>query len=55
MVARARQGKVRRGYRRLDLSISNLGMFNVEHFIAIINPPGSGCPGWWGRAPSAGW
>lgn len=40
MVARAREGKVRPD--DIDgstFSISNLGMFDVEHFIAIINPP----------------
>ena len=40
MVARAREGKV-----KLDdiegstFSVSNMGMYDVEHFIAIINPP----------------
>lgn len=40
MVSRAREGKV-----KLDdiegstFSVSNMGMFDVEHFIAIINPP----------------
>ena len=40
MVARARQGKVRtEDIEGSTFSISNLGMFDVEHFIAIINPP----------------
>jgi pyruvate dehydrogenase E2 component (dihydrolipoamide acetyltransferase) len=40
MVSRAREGKV-----KLDdiegstFSVSNMGMYDVEHFIAIINPP----------------
>jgi len=40
MVARARLGKVRtEDIEGSTFSISNLGMFDVEHFIAIINPP----------------
>jgi pyruvate dehydrogenase E2 component (dihydrolipoamide acetyltransferase) len=40
MVARARQGKVHTDdIEGSTFSISNLGMFDVEHFIAIINPP----------------
>jgi pyruvate dehydrogenase E2 component (dihydrolipoamide acetyltransferase) len=40
MVARARSGKVRPDdIEGSTFSISNLGMFDVEHFIAIINPP----------------
>jgi pyruvate dehydrogenase E2 component (dihydrolipoamide acetyltransferase) len=40
MVARAREGKVRPDdIEGSTFSISNLGMFDVEHFIAIINPP----------------
>ena len=40
MVARARVGKVRPAdIEGSTFSISNLGMFDVEHFIAIINPP----------------
>ncbi|MBP1703548.1 MAG: pdhC [Chloroflexi bacterium] len=40
MVARARDGKVRPDdIEGSTFSISNLGMFDVEHFIAIINPP----------------
>ncbi|GAP14212.1 pyruvate/2-oxoglutarate dehydrogenase complex, dihydrolipoamide acyltransferase (E2) component [Longilinea arvoryzae] len=40
MVARARAGKVRpEDIEGSTFSISNLGMFDVEHFIAIINPP----------------
>lgn len=40
MVARAREGKVRPDdIEGSTFSVSNLGMFDVEHFIAIINPP----------------
>lgn len=40
MVARARSGKVRtEDIEGSTFSISNLGMFDVDHFIAIINPP----------------
>jgi pyruvate dehydrogenase E2 component (dihydrolipoamide acetyltransferase) len=40
LVARARQGKVHpEDIEGSTFSISNLGMFDVEHFIAIINPP----------------
>ena len=40
MAARARAGKVRPDdIEGSTFSISNLGMFDVEHFIAIINPP----------------
>jgi pyruvate dehydrogenase E2 component (dihydrolipoamide acetyltransferase) len=40
MVARARTGKVRTDdIEGSTFSISNLGMFDVEHFVAIINPP----------------
>lgn len=40
MAARARAGKVRpEDIEGSTFSISNLGMFDVEHFIAIINPP----------------
>jgi pyruvate dehydrogenase E2 component (dihydrolipoamide acetyltransferase) len=40
MVGRARDGKVRPDdIEGSTFSISNLGMFDVEHFIAIINPP----------------
>jgi pyruvate dehydrogenase E2 component (dihydrolipoamide acetyltransferase) len=40
MVVRAREGKVRPDdIEGSTFSISNLGMFEVEHFIAIINPP----------------
>lgn len=40
MVARARAGRVRPDdIEGSTFSISNLGMFDVEHFIAIINPP----------------
>lgn len=43
MVARARSGKVRTDdIEGSTFSISNLGMFDVEHFIAIINPPETG-------------
>lgn len=40
MAERARQGKVKvEDIEGSTFSISNLGMFNVEEFIAIINPP----------------
>jgi pyruvate dehydrogenase E2 component (dihydrolipoamide acetyltransferase) len=40
MVARARAGRVRpEDIEGSTFSISNLGMFDVEDFIAIINPP----------------
>ena len=40
LVARARAGKVRPDdIEGSTFSISNLGMFDVEHFVAIINPP----------------
>jgi pyruvate dehydrogenase E2 component (dihydrolipoamide acetyltransferase) len=40
MVGRAREGKVRPDdIEGSTFSISNMGMFDVEHFIAIINPP----------------
>ena len=42
MAGRARDGKVRPGdIEGSTISVSNLGMFDVEHFIAIINPPES--------------
>lgn len=40
---RARQGKVRpEDIEGSTFSVSNLGMYNVEHFIAILNPPEAG-------------
>lgn len=40
MAERARQGKVKpEEIEGSTFSVSNLGMFNVEEFIAIINPP----------------
>ena len=40
MAGRAREGKVRPDdIEGSTFSVSNLGMFDVEHFIAIINPP----------------
>ena len=40
MAGRARQGKVRADdVEGSTFSISNMGMFDVEHFLAIINPP----------------
>lgn len=40
MAARVREGKVRPDdIEGSTFSVSNLGMFNVQHFIAIINPP----------------
>jgi pyruvate dehydrogenase E2 component (dihydrolipoamide acetyltransferase) len=43
MVARARSGKVRPDdIEGSTFSVSNLGMYDVEHFIAILNPPEAG-------------
>lgn len=40
MVPRAREGKIRPDdVEGSTFSISNMGMFDVDHFIAIINPP----------------
>ncbi|HXF83939.1 MAG TPA: dihydrolipoamide acetyltransferase family protein [Anaerolineales bacterium] len=40
MVARAREGKVKpEDIEGSTFSVSNLGMYDVENFIAIINPP----------------
>lgn len=40
MAGRAREGRVRpEDIEGSTFSISNMGMFDVEHFIAIINPP----------------
>ncbi len=40
MAGRAREGKVRPDdIEGSTFSVSNLGMFDVEHFVAIINPP----------------
>ena len=40
MVNQARMGKIKPEYiEGSTFSISNLGMFDVEHFVAIINPP----------------
>jgi pyruvate dehydrogenase E2 component (dihydrolipoamide acetyltransferase) len=40
MVERARDGKVRpEDIEGSTFSVSNLGMYDVEHFIGIINPP----------------
>jgi pyruvate dehydrogenase E2 component (dihydrolipoamide acetyltransferase) len=40
MVGRVREGKVQGGdIEGSTFSVSNLGMFDVDHFIAIINPP----------------
>ena len=40
LVARAREGKVRpEDIEGSTFTISNLGMFEVDHFIAIVNPP----------------
>ena len=62
MTGRARDGKVRPDdIEGSTFSVSNLGMYEVEHFIAIINPPeaailaigsaapGPGRQGWAGR------
>jgi pyruvate dehydrogenase E2 component (dihydrolipoamide acetyltransferase) len=43
MASRARQGKVRpEEIEGSTFSVSNLGMYEVEHFIAILNPPEAG-------------
>ncbi len=43
MVARAREGKVRpEDIEGSTFSISNMGMYDVENFAAIINPPEAG-------------
>jgi pyruvate dehydrogenase E2 component (dihydrolipoamide acetyltransferase) len=40
MAERARQGKVRpNDVEGSTFTVSNLGMFDVDHFVAIINPP----------------
>ncbi|MBM3121408.1 MAG: 2-oxo acid dehydrogenase subunit E2 [Chloroflexi bacterium] len=40
MVGRARQGRVRpEDVEGSTFTVSNLGMFEIDHFIAIINPP----------------
>jgi len=42
LVERARQGKVNPDeYSNATFTISNLGMYDIEEFTAIINPPGS--------------
>lgn len=43
MIARAREGKVRpEDIDGSTFTVSNLGAFEVDHFIAIINPPEAG-------------
>jgi len=43
MVTRARDGKVKPDdIEGSTFSVSNMGMYDVEHFIAIINPPEAG-------------
>ena len=43
MIARARDGKVQPDdIEGSTFTVSNLGMFDVDHFIAIINPPEAG-------------
>jgi pyruvate dehydrogenase E2 component (dihydrolipoamide acetyltransferase) len=43
MAARVREGKVKSDdIEGSTFSISNMGMYDVEHFIAIINPPEAG-------------
>jgi len=43
MIARAREGKVQGAdIEGSTFSISNLGMYEVDNFIAIINPPEAG-------------
>jgi pyruvate dehydrogenase E2 component (dihydrolipoamide acetyltransferase) len=40
MAARARQGRVRpEDVEGSTFTVSNLGMFEIDHFVAIINPP----------------
>jgi len=40
MVERARQGKVRpEDIEGSTFSVSNLGMYDISHFVAVINPP----------------
>jgi pyruvate dehydrogenase E2 component (dihydrolipoamide acetyltransferase) len=40
MIGRARQGKSRPAdFEGSTFTVSNLGAFEVDHFIAIINPP----------------
>nr|CAI5822282.1 unnamed protein product [Callosobruchus analis] len=42
LAAKAREGKLQpQEYQGGTISVSNLGMFNVDHFCAIINPPQS--------------
>jgi pyruvate dehydrogenase E2 component (dihydrolipoamide acetyltransferase) len=43
MIARAREGKVKpEDVQGSTFTVSNLGSFDVEHFLAIINPPEAG-------------
>jgi pyruvate dehydrogenase E2 component (dihydrolipoamide acetyltransferase) len=43
MAARAREGKIRPDdVEGSTFSLSNLGMYDVEHFIAVLNPPEAG-------------
>ena len=43
MAARAREGKVKtEDIENSTFSVSNMGMFDVENFAAIINPPEAG-------------
>lgn len=43
MIARAKDGKVKPDdIRGATFTVSNLGVFDVEHFIAVINPPEAG-------------
>jgi pyruvate dehydrogenase E2 component (dihydrolipoamide acetyltransferase) len=43
MAARVREGKVKaEDIEGSTFSVSNMGMYDVEHFIAIINPPEAG-------------
>lgn len=42
LAAKAREGKLQPNeYQGGTFSVSNLGMFGVDHFCAIINPPQS--------------
>ena len=54
LAGRARERKLKpEEYTGSTFSVSNLGMFDIEHFTAIINPPGGRHPG--GRDGSRRW
>ncbi len=55
MAARARQGRVRpEDIEGSTFTVSNLGMFDVDQFIAIINPPEAAILAVGSRARDAG-